>query len=298
MSFDPRDPNSSSPSDPSDAPRQPPRGGSQGASRGGQQPDAPPGGRPDSEWSNRPGWSPSGGRTGSFGSWLPRGGSGGSRTFLGLPVALIYVIAVVMISFVFLGAVCSRPVRNGSVAGQVKALSEDRQVSTLSGAQVILRGVKDTYTTVSSDAPADATGESAYNYRFENVPPGKYTMAVTPPAGSNLQPEDNVTLEVESGELFPQSVMLLAQGIQKPRPLSPSELEPGQTGYINDRGERVTYQQGSGFDATDALLLYLLWRNPPAYGYGAPPVIISSPGSSTTTSSSNYRVDPPPSTAT
>jgi len=139
---------------------------------------------------------------------------------------------------------CSRPVANGSVAGQVKALAADRQVSTLAGAQVILRGSKETYTTVSSDAPADATGEAAYNYRVENLPAGTYTMAVTPPAGSDLQPEDSITLKIESGQLFPQSVLLLAQGIQKPRPLAPSELEPGQTGYINDRGERVTYQQG------------------------------------------------------
>src|SRR3954462_15459057 len=101
----------------------------------------------------------------------------------------------------------ARPAANGSVAGQVKALSADRQVSTLSGAQVILRGSKDTYTTVSSDVPADATGEAAYNYSFENIPAGTYTMAVTPPAGSDLQPEDSITVKVESGELFPQSVL-------------------------------------------------------------------------------------------
>jgi hypothetical protein len=212
---------------------------------------------------------------------------------------LIYVIGVSIVGLVFLGAVCSRPAANGSVAGQVKALGADRQVSTLPGAQVVLRGPKDTYTAVSTDAPADATGDAAYNYRFENVPPGKYVMSVTPPAGSNLQSEDNINFEVESGQLFPQSVMLLAQGIQKPRPLAPSELEPGQTGYINDKGERVVYQQGSGFDATDALLLYLLWRNPPIYGYGAPPIIVSNPGgfSTGTSSSSSYRVEPPPTTS-
>jgi len=52
--------------------------------------------------------------------------------------------------------------------------------------------------------------------------------------------------------------------------------------------------KGSGFDATDALLLYLLWRNPPGFGYGAPPIIVSNPGgfsssTSGTSSTSGYR---------
>jgi hypothetical protein len=303
MTSNPRDPGDQPPSSASEGfslppsstsgPRGASRGGSQGASRGGQRPDAPP----DDE---RASWSGRGGRTtdpGRVSDWLPKGGS---NTFLGLPLALIYVIGISMIGLVLLGAVCARPAANGSVAGQVKALSADRQVSTLAGAQVILRGSNDTYTAVSTSVPDDATGDAAYNYRFDSVPTGTYTMAVTPPPDSNLQPEDNITLKVESGQLFPQSVMLLANGIQKPRPLAPSELEPGQTGYINDRGERVVYQQGSGFNATDALLLYLLWRNPPSYGYGAPPVIVSNPGgysTGTASTSGSYRVDPPPTTS-
>jgi hypothetical protein len=282
MSFDPRNPGprGQGPSRPT------PPSGSQGASRGGRPPDDRPGNDADSDtyyWNT---------------STTQRGGSsrgGGSRTFLGIPVTLVYLIGACVIGLVFIGAVCSRSVSNGSVAGQVKGLDADHQVATVPGAQVILRGSKDTYTTVSGDAPADAEGDAAYNYHFENVPPGTYTMAVTPPAGSDYQPESDITVKVESGELYPQSVLLLAQGIQKPRPLAPSEMEPGQVGYINDRGERVVYQQGSGFDATDALLLYLLWRNPPAYGYGAPPIIYNPGGS--TTSSSNYRVSPPPSTS-
>lgn len=309
MSVDPRDPGDAHPNASEGFPLPPPmngpragsqgasRGGAQGQTRGGQRQDP----RPDRDDEEPSAWTRGRGRAtdpGRVSDWLPRGGS---NKFLGLPLALIYVIGVSILGLVFIGAVCSRPVANGSVAGQIKSLSADRQVGTLPGAQVILRGQNDTYTAVSTDAPPDATGDAAYNYRFENVPAGTYTMAVTPPAGSNLQPEDNISVDVKSGQLFPQSVMLLAQGIQRPRPLAPSELEPGQTGYINDKGERVVYQQGSGFDATDALLLYLLWRNPPTFGYGAPPIIVSNPGgfssgtSSSTTSSSGYRVESPPS---
>jgi uncharacterized membrane protein YgcG len=293
MSFDPRDPSDRPPSNASQGSSRPTPPGSQGASRGGQRPDERRNSGPDnrSNWrgGNAPGPDPS-----RVADWIPkRGGS----TFLGLPLALIYVIGVSLIGLVFLGAVCSAPAANGSVAGQIKALSADNQVSTLSGAQVVLRGSNNTYTTVSTGAPADATGEAAYNYRFDTVPAGTYTMSVTPPAGASLQPEANISLKVESGQLFPQSVMLLADGIQKPTPLAQGDLAPGETGYVNGQGQRVTYQQGSGFSPTDALLLYLLWRNPPSYGYGAPPIIVTSPGGSSTGSSSSnssYRVEPPP----
>src|SRR6266496_1766116 len=317
MSVDPRDPGDGSSNASEGFPLPPPsgeskagsagtqgasRGGAQGATRGARQPDPRPDDAQRGGQDERSSWNAGTGRgtdPSRVADWLPKSGS---TTFLGLPLALIYVVGVSVLGLVFLGAVCSRPVANGSVAGQVKALGTDRQVSTLAGAQVVLRSTKETYTAVSTDTPADATGDAAYNYRFENVPAGKYTMAVTPPGGSNLQPEDNINLEVQSGQLFPQSVMLLAQGIQKPRPLAPSEVEPGQTGYINDRGERVVYQQGSGFDATDALLLYLLWRNPPTFGYGAPPIIVSNPGgfstgTSSSSSTSSYRVEPPPTTS-
>ena len=146
------------------------------------------------------------------------------------------------------------------------------------GAQLTLRGNGNTYTATSTDVDPNAEGEAAYNYRFENVPPGNYALTVTPPAGANLQTEEDINLKVESGQLFPQSVMLLAQGVQKPRQLAQNELQPGEAGgYVDDKGQRHTYQQGSGFDASDALLMYLLWRNPPGWGYGAPPVIVSSP---------------------
>lgn len=280
-----------------------PAGGAQGASRGGVRPDADdsqvPGASDDfaDAGSRSAGDAPFGGypfdddRSGS------RAGSAGGKsgTFLGLPVTLIYAIGAAIIGIVLIGAVCGRPTAtaNGTVAGQVKSLNADRSVSTLPGAQVVVRGSSQTYTATSTDVPASAEGEAAYNYRIENVPPGTYTMAVTPPAGSNLQPEQDITFEVEPGQLFPQSVMLLAQGVQKPRALTQSELQPGESGgYVNERGERVVYQQGSGFDTTDALLLYLLWRNPGGYGYGYPPVIVNSP--STGTSGSNYRVTDPP----
>lgn len=233
-----------------------------------------------------------------FGDAQSRGQRGGSRgksaTFLGLPVNLIYAIGAAIIGIVIIGAVCGRPAATttGTVAGQVKSLGADKSVNTLAGAQIVVRGSSQTYTATSTDVPANAEGEAAYNYRIENVPPGTYTMAVTPPAGSGLQPEQDITFEVESGQLFPQSVMLLADGIQKPRALAQNELQPGEAGgYVNERGERVVYQQGSGFDTTDALLLYLLWRNPGGYGYGYPPVIVNNPGG---TSGSNYRVTNPP----
>ena len=229
------------------------------------------------------------GRFGGFGNWRPgRGQSGGFP--LGLP-NLFIIFAVFAVLF---GAFAScRPSSGpGQVAGQVKALNADRTVSTLTGAQVILRGGSNTYTTVSTEVPEGAEGTDAYNYRFENVPPGRYTMAVTPPPGSGLQPEGEITLEVKADETFPQSVMLLAEGVQKPRPLSPSEMNPGEVGYVNERGERVVYQQGSGFGLDDALLMYLLFRNPPGFGYGAPPIIYSPPRSSP---GSGYRWDAPPS---
>jgi hypothetical protein len=228
--------------------------------------------------------SQSGRRSGGWRSFL-----GGDARFLGLPVGLIYAIGAAVLALVFIGAVCGRSTSPGSVAGQVKQLSADRAVTTLPGAQLTLRGGGQAYTTTSTDVDPNAEGEAAYNYRFENVPPGTYALSVAPPAGANLQPEEGITLEVESGELYPQSVMLLPQGLQKPRQLAQSELQPGEAGgYVNDKGERVTYQQGGGFDASDALLMYLLWRNPIGWGYGAPPVIVGSPGSS-------YRVADPPS---
>jgi hypothetical protein len=249
---------------------------------------APFGGYPFGSSGRSGGWQGGSRQSGGWGSKVP----GGGTRFLGLPVGLIYAIGASIVAIVFIGAVCGSPTATGTVAGQVKALSTERVVSTLAGAELTLRGNGQTYTTTSTDADPNAEGEAAYNYRFENVPPGTYALTVTPPAGSNLQSEEAVSLEVESGQLFPQSVMLLAQGIQKPRLLTENELQPGEAGgYINDKGERVVYQQGSGFDASDALLMYLLWRNPPYWGYGAPPVIVSSPGGS---SRSSYRVADPP----
>ena len=282
--------------------------GAQGASRGGFPPDdatveserqsqptdAPFGaagrraggaGDADAPFGGYPfGGSQSGRRSGGWRSYL-----GGDARFLGLPVALIYAIGAAIIGLVFIGAVCGAPTATGSVAGQVKQLSADRAVANLAGAQLTLRGSGQTFTTTSTDVDPNAEGEAAYNYRFEDVPPGKYTLTVTPPAGAALQSEDNIDFEVNSGQLFPQSVMLLAEGIQKPRALAENELQPGEAGgYVDGTGQRHTYQQGSGFDASDALLMYLLWRNPPGWGYGAPPVIVNSPGSS------NYRVAEPP----
>jgi hypothetical protein len=285
--------------------------GSQGASRGGVQPDdSPDGGERRSTFDPNAAYDrgryasgPGGGTGAPFGGYPFRGsssrsGSGGwwskfgDTKFLGLPVGLIYALGAAILLMVFVGAVCGAPTKTGSVAGQVKQLGADRSVSTLAGAQLTLRGGGQTYTTTSTDVDPNAEGEAAYNYRFENVPPGNYALEVKPPAGANLQPEDGLNLEVKSGQLYPQSVMLLAQGVQKPRQLAQNELQPGEAGgYVDGNGQRHTYTQNGGFDASDALLMYLLWRNPPGWGYGAPPVIVSSPGGS---SSSSYRVYDPP----
>ena len=182
----------------------------------------------------------------------------------------------------------------GSVSGQIKAATPEGGARNIAGAQVILRGARDTYTTVSTAGEESGDqADASYNYRFERVPPGRYTMAVTPPPGSGLQPETDINLEVKADELYPQSVLLLPEGIAKPRPLAPSELNPGETGYINGRGERVVHPAGSGIDMSDLLLMYLLFRNPPGFGYGAPPIIVSSPP---TTSGPRYRVEDPPTT--
>jgi hypothetical protein len=278
---------------------------SQGASRGGFRPDDLESGadRPtgddgaaadDAFSGRRPRGAP--GATGApFGGFPFVGGRPGRETpkFLGLPVTLIYAIGAAILGIIFVGAVCGSPgTRTGTVAGQVKALNADRSVVTLPGAQLTLYGSGGPYTTTSTDVDPNAEGEAAYNYRFENVPAGTYSMSVAPPAGAAFQPEESLSVEVKSGQLFPQSVMLLANGIQKPRQLAQNELQPGEAGgYVNDRGERVTYQQGGGFDASDALLMYLLWRNPPGWGYGAPPIIYGGGGGST---GSSYRVSDPP----
>lgn len=271
--------------------------GAQGASRGGFRPDDSDGNFDADDAYTRP-TNPNFGATNGgnpFGNKRPGGGwrsfFGGGPHFLGLPVNLIYTLGAMLIGIVFLGAVCGRPTATGTVAGQVKGLNADKTLTTLAGAQLVLRGSGQTYSATSSNVPPDAEGEAAYNYRFESVPAGNYVMSVTPPSGSSYQSEDSITVKVEGGELFPQSVMLLAQGIQKPRALTANELRDGEAGgYVNERGERVVYQNG-GFDASDALLMYLLWRNPPGFGYYSPPIIYSPGGSST----SSYRVADPPS---
>lgn len=310
------DPTSMS-SDPGDLPRVSqgatgrPSPGAQGASRGGVQPDEAQG-EGERRTSSDPDAAYDRGRysTGSRGGGAPFGGYpftgqrsdsgsggwrsylGGNARFLGLPVGLIYALGAAILAIVFVGAVCGAPTKTGTVAGQVMQLSADRSVSPLPGAQLTLRGGGNIYSATSSAVDPSAEGEAAYNYRFENVPPGSYALEVQPPAGANLQPEEGLNLEVKSGQLFPQSVMLLAQGVQKPRQLAQNELGPGEAGgYVDGNGQRHTYQQGGGFDAGDALLMYLLWRNPPGWGYGAPPVIVNSPGGS---AGSSYRVADPP----
>ncbi|MBA2451048.1 MAG: hypothetical protein H0V51_23800 [Chloroflexi bacterium] len=192
---------------------------------------------------------------------------------------------------------CSQPAGPGSVSGQIKAASPDgAEVRNIAGAQVVLRGARDSFTTVSNDGEASGDdADGSYNYRFERVPPGTYTVAVTPPAGSGLQPENDIpTLDVKADELFPQSVLLLPEGTTKPRVLDASELNPGEVGYVNGRNERVVYQ-GGGIDTSDLLLMYLLFRQPPMFGYGAPPVLAGGRRGSTP-GAAPYRVDEPPRT--
>lgn len=282
----------------------PNRPGAQGAARGGVRPNSDP--ADDAGFGNEQygdtyqrrqqeppfGGYPFGGQQRRQSGWKSFF-TGGPR-FLGLPVNLVYTLGALLIGVVFFSAVCGRPTAAGVVAGQVMGLNADRSLTPLAGAQVALRGSGQTYTAVTTEVPADAQGEAAYNYRLENIPPGDYVLSVTPPPGAAFQPEENIPFEVKSGQLFPQSVMLLAQGMQKPRALAENELQPGEAGgYVNERGERVVYRQGSGFDASDALLMYLLWRNPPMWGYGAPPVVYTPSG----TSSSSYRVADPPSSS-
>ncbi len=203
-------------------------------------------------------------------------------------------LCLVLVLLTGLLAGCRSP-GPGSVSGQVKFLTPEGGVQNLAGAQVVLRGARDTFTTVSTAGEGSGdTQDGTYNYKFEKVPPGTYTMAVTPPQGSPLQPETDIPpFEVKADEQFPQSVMLLPQGVAKPRPLAPSELNPGEVGYVNQRGERVVYQQGGGLDMTDFLLMYMLFRNPPIFGYGAPPLIANSPSGG---AGPRYRVDAPPAT--
>jgi hypothetical protein len=185
---------------------------------------------------------------------------------------------------------CGRPSGPGAVSGQIKFLSADNTVRNLPGAQVILRGAQDTYTAVSTNGEGD-NPDASYNYRVDSVPPGRYVMAVTPPAGAGLQPESELNLEVQPNETYAQSVLLLPEGVAKPRPLGPNEVGNGQVGY-SQNGQQRTYSSG-GLDLTDVMLMYLLFRNPIGYGYGVPPVIVSNPGSSNP-SGSRYRVDAPP----
>jgi hypothetical protein len=185
---------------------------------------------------------------------------------------------------------CGKPSGPGAVSGQIKYLAPDGTVRNLPGAQVILRGAQDTFTAISTGGEGDEP-DAGYNYRIESVPPGRYVMAVTPPAGLSLQPEDELNLEVQPEETYPQSALLLPEGVTKPRPLTPEEAGNGQVGYSHN-GQNRTYSS-SGLDLSDFLLMYLLFRNPIGYGYGVPPVIVSNPGSSGS-SGSRYRVESPP----
>jgi hypothetical protein len=185
---------------------------------------------------------------------------------------------------------CGQPSGPGAVSGQIKFLEAEGTVRNLPGAQVILRGAQDTYTAVSTAGEGNDP-DAGYNYRIDSVPPGRYVMAITPPAGLGLQPEDELQLEVEADETYAQSALLLPEGVAKPRPLSPEEAGNGQVGYSHN-GQNRTYSSG-GLDMSDYLLMYLLFRNPGGYGYGVPPVVISNPGSSSP-SGSRYRVEPPP----
>ena len=185
---------------------------------------------------------------------------------------------------------CGEPSGPGGVSGQIKHLAADGTVTNLAGAQIILRGAQETFTAVSTNGEG-AEADAGYNYRIDSVPPGRYVMAVTPPAGSGLQPEDELNLEVKPEETYAQSALLLPEGVAKPRPLSPEEAGNGQVGYSHN-GQNRTYSSG-GLDMTDFLLMYMLFRNPGGYGYGAPPVVIGNPGSSGP-GGSRYRVEPPP----
>ena len=210
----------------------------------------------------------------------------------GFQVTRLFLV-LVLLSGLLAGC---RPSGPGSVAGQIKAATAEGEVRNLAGAQVILRGAQDTHTTVTTDGEGSGDqAEASYNYRFDRVPAGRYTMAVTPPPGSGVQPESDITLNVQAEELYPQSVLLLPEGVAKPRPLTPGELNSDQVGYVNERGERVVHDRGGGVDMTDMLLMYLLLRNPPGFGYGAPPVLIGGPRGGTF-GSPPYRVEPPPRT--
>lgn len=178
----------------------------------------------------------------------------------------------------------------GAVSGQVKMATADGVVRNISGAQIVLRGAQDTRTALSTDGEGDEP-EASYNYRFDSVPAGRYVMSVTPPIGSGLQPEEDLSITVEAGETYPQSVLLLPEGVAKPRALRPDEVSGEQVGYVNGRGERVVYQNQGGLDTSDFLLMYLLMRNPIGWGYGAPPVLVGSPGGG---SGPRYRVESPP----
>jgi hypothetical protein len=202
-------------------------------------------------------------------------------------------IRIFFIATLLLGLLpgCSQPSGPGAVSGQVKFLSPDGTVRNLPGAQVIVRGAQDTFTAISNSGEG-SDPDAGYNYRIESVPPGRYAMAVTPPAGLNLQPEEELNLEVEPNETYAQSALLLPVGVAKPRPLSPQEAGSGQVGYSHN-GQNHTYSN-SGAGLSDFLLMYLLLRNPGGFGYGAPPVIIGNPGGSSSSSGSSYRVESPP----
>ncbi len=83
------------------------------------------------------------------------------------------------------------PPANGSIAGEVFNVSEDGQKAVVPGAHINLRGP------VERQAESDATGQ----YRFETLPPGRYTAEATAPGLAGTLSVDVVAGETATGAI-------------------------------------------------------------------------------------------------
>jgi hypothetical protein len=177
--------------------------------------------------------------------------------------ALLGLVAVLIASLLAgCGPGANEP---GGLEGQVLGmLSPTEQPVLLRGAVVAISGPGGSQTAL--------TGGDG-RYRFDNLPPGGYGMAVSytgeQATGTPLQPEERRFI-VSPAQDETISVVLLAEGITPPPTPPPAPTTTGE-------GQPATGGVGGGLMA-NPFFWYFLFNRPFDYGYGRPPVVVGPGG--------------------